>query len=206
LLDVSAAVVNVPDVAFVPVHAPEAVQLVAFVVDHVSLEVPPEATDVGDAENVSVGAVELVTVTVTERVIEPPDPVHVSVYAAVDVGVLVDVPDVAFVPVHAPDAVQLVAFVDDHVSLVVPPDATDVGDAENVSVGAAAYTVKGEVDNSAPMSAIHETSRRRNPASFFIIRAHQYPRRNARHPAVSIPICKPAVGNELFDDPAIAGR
>jgi hypothetical protein len=79
LVDVSAAVVNVPDVAFVPVHAPEAVQLVAFVVDHVSFDVPPEATDVGDAENVSVGAVELVTVTVTERVIEPPDPVQASV-------------------------------------------------------------------------------------------------------------------------------
>jgi hypothetical protein len=119
---------------------------------------------------------------------------------------VVDVPLSGFVPHHPPDAVQLVAFVDDHVSFDVPPEATDVGDAENVSVGAAAYAVTGAVDNSAPRSAIHETSRRRNPASFFIMRAHQYPRRNARHPAVSIPICKPAIDNELFDDPAIAAR
>jgi hypothetical protein len=79
LFDVSAAVVNVPDVDFVPVHAPDAVQLVAFVVDHVSFDVPPEATDIGDAEKVSVGAVEDVTLTVTERVVVPPDPVHASV-------------------------------------------------------------------------------------------------------------------------------
>jgi hypothetical protein len=55
------------------------VQLVAFVEDHESFDAPPEATDVGDAENVSVGAVELVTLTVAERVIVPPDPVHASV-------------------------------------------------------------------------------------------------------------------------------
>jgi hypothetical protein len=69
----------VPEVVFEPVHAPDAVQLVEFVEDHESFDVPPEATDVGDAENVSVGAVALVTVTVTERVIEPPDPVQASV-------------------------------------------------------------------------------------------------------------------------------
>jgi hypothetical protein len=119
---------------------------------------------------------------------------------------VLDVPDNGLSPHQPPDAVQRVAFVDDHESFDVPPEAIDVGDAENVSVGAAAYTDTGAVDNSAPRRAIHETSRRRNPASFFIMRAHQYPRRNARHPAVSIPICKPAIGNELFDDPAIAGR
>jgi hypothetical protein len=79
LFDVIDGVVYVPEVVFEPVHAPDAVQLVVLVDDQVSVDVPPEATDVGEAENVSVGAVELVTVTVTERVIVPPDPVHASV-------------------------------------------------------------------------------------------------------------------------------
>jgi hypothetical protein len=81
LADVNPAVVDVPESGFVPHHPPDAVQLVAFVDVQVSFDVPPGATDVGDAENVSDGAVEDddVTLTVTERVIVPPDPVHASV-------------------------------------------------------------------------------------------------------------------------------
>jgi hypothetical protein len=73
---VSALVVSVPDVPFVPVQPPDAVQLVAFVVDQVSCEVPPEAIDAGAAENASVGA-GCVTFTVVDAVCEPPLPVHV---------------------------------------------------------------------------------------------------------------------------------
>jgi hypothetical protein len=40
------------------------------------------------------------------------------------------------VPLHAPLAVQLVAFVDDHVSEALPPSVILVGDTEIVTVGA----------------------------------------------------------------------
>ena len=45
-----------PDVAFVPVQPPEAVQEVALVEDHVRVELPPLLTLVGLAEIVTVGA------------------------------------------------------------------------------------------------------------------------------------------------------
>ena len=139
MLAVSALVVNVPDVARVPVQPPEAVQLVALVDDHVSLDVPPDDTDVGDAVSVVVGGVVDVdaTVIVLGAVFEPPRPEHVSLYVVVAVRALVvALPESAFAPDHPPDPEQLVAFVDDHVSFDVPPAATDVGDAENVTVGA----------------------------------------------------------------------
>ena len=43
-------------------------------------EVPPDDTDVGDAESVNVGAAppEFVTATVADAVFEPPAPVQVS--------------------------------------------------------------------------------------------------------------------------------
>ncbi|GFE82373.1 hypothetical protein GCM10011487_43730 [Steroidobacter agaridevorans] len=46
---------SVPAVARVPVQPFEAVQAVALVVDHVSVAVPPCTTDVGCADNVTVG-------------------------------------------------------------------------------------------------------------------------------------------------------
>jgi len=44
-----------PDVAFDPDHAPLAVQEVALVLDHVSVDELPPVTNVGDAERVMVG-------------------------------------------------------------------------------------------------------------------------------------------------------
>jgi hypothetical protein len=44
-----------PLTAFDPDHAPDAVQLVAFVLLQVSIELPPLDTDVGFAPNVTVG-------------------------------------------------------------------------------------------------------------------------------------------------------
>jgi hypothetical protein len=76
----SAAVLSLPAVAFVPVHPPEAVHDVAFVEVHVSVLVPPLATEVGDADNETVGAgVAAVTVTDAVRCVVPPAPVQLSV-------------------------------------------------------------------------------------------------------------------------------
>ncbi len=53
---VIAAVAWLPDVALLPLHAPEAVHEVALVDDHVSVELPPLSTVVGLAERLIVGA------------------------------------------------------------------------------------------------------------------------------------------------------
>lgn len=44
-------------------------------------------------------------------------------------------PEIAFVPLHPPLAVQEVALLELHVNVVEPPDVTLVGDAEIVTVG-----------------------------------------------------------------------
>jgi len=142
---VNAPVDWVPDTAFEPVHEPDAVHAVAFVAVHVSVDVEPEATLVGEAVNVNVGAGN--SETVTDCVAEPPEPVHVSVYVPLVVNAPVDcVPDVAFEPVHEPDAVQAVAFVVLQLSVDAEPDATLVGDAVNVSVGALGAAIETEAD------------------------------------------------------------
>ena len=79
---VNAPVDCVPEVALVPDQAPEAVQLVALVDDHVSVELPPLFTVSGFAVNVTVGAggggaAEMVIVTLCCAL--PPVPVHDSV-------------------------------------------------------------------------------------------------------------------------------
>jgi len=67
-----------PDVAFVPLQAPDALQPVVFALDHVSVVEPFSGTPCGFADSVAVGDP---AVTVTEAVFEvlPPEPVHVSV-------------------------------------------------------------------------------------------------------------------------------
>jgi len=77
-----------------------------------------------------------VTVTVVDCAIDLPLPVHVKVYVEVTVGLTTCVPDVAFVLDQAPEAVQEVTFVEDQVSVADPPEITDVGLAERVTVGA----------------------------------------------------------------------
>ena len=59
---VSAPVDCVPDVALLPDHEPLAVHDVALVLDHVSVDDPPEATLVGEALSETVGAGATVTV------------------------------------------------------------------------------------------------------------------------------------------------
>jgi hypothetical protein len=52
-------------------------------------------------------------------------------------GVSVALPLLACVPLHAPLAVHEVAFVDDHVSVALPPTLMVVGAIDTVTVGAA---------------------------------------------------------------------
>ena len=68
-----------PLVARVPDQPPEAVQEVALVELHVSVEAPPEATLVGFAVSVATGG-DPPTVTVTDcGALVPPPPVQVNV-------------------------------------------------------------------------------------------------------------------------------
>jgi hypothetical protein len=149
---VSAGVVNVPLVARVPVQPPEAVQLVALVDVQVSVEVWPLCTLVGEAVSVTVGAADaLPTVTVVEADALPPAPVQLSVNWVVAVRAPVaDVPLVPRAPVQPPEASQDVAFVDDHVSVVVWPFEIDAGLALRLTVGADGDCVGGVAVDSDP--------------------------------------------------------
>ena len=62
--------------ASVPLHAPPAVQEVAFVDDHVSVALEPNVREVGLTEMLTVGAGAL-TVSVADALPLPPAPVHV---------------------------------------------------------------------------------------------------------------------------------
>jgi hypothetical protein len=135
---VNAAVLSLLAVALVPLQPPEALHDVAFVEFHVKVLLLPLLTEVGDADSETVGAgVGAVTVTDAVRCALPPEPVQLSVYEALAVNapVLCE-PAVDFDPLQLPEAVQDVAFVVDHVNVLLPPLVTEVGDAENETVGA----------------------------------------------------------------------
>jgi hypothetical protein len=82
------------------------------------------------------------TVTVTERSTLPPAPVQLIVYVPVAVkfvSVWLSTPGV-FVPVQAPEASQVEAFVAAQLSLVEPSYATVDGVAVSVNVGTGGAT------------------------------------------------------------------
>jgi hypothetical protein len=138
---VSAPLDWLPEVVLVPVHAPEATQEVALAEDQVRVEDPPLVTDVGLAVSDTVGAGG-VTVTVAEALPVPPGPVQARVNVPVLVSAPLDwPPEVVLVPVHAPEARQDVALVEDHVRVEAPPLAIDVGLAVSATVGAGGMTV-----------------------------------------------------------------
>lgn len=88
-----------------------------------SVELPPDATAVGLAANVNVGAVgggDDCTVTVVDALLLPEAFEHVStnVVFAVIAGVACD-PESALFPAQPPEAVHEVAFELDHVSVLV---------------------------------------------------------------------------------------
>lgn len=116
----------------VPVPTP--LHEVAFVELHVSVEDEPATIDVGLAVRVAVGAGGGFPVTVTVVVaVAGGDvaPLHVSLYVVVVVGWTTVVPDT---PETGP--VQEVALVELSVRVEAPPDATLVGEAVMVAVGA----------------------------------------------------------------------
>lgn len=131
-----------PEVAFVPLQPSRPEQDVAFVEVHVSVTLVPEVTVDELAVRLTVGAGvdgggEDETATLADCCTEPPLPVHVNVYVRLAVMAPVDCVPVRFLfPAQSPEAVHPVALVEAHVSVELPPDATDVGLAENVSVGA----------------------------------------------------------------------
>jgi hypothetical protein len=137
VLALSVAETSVPLVALAPVQPPLAVQVVAFVDDHVRLVDDPVVTELGFAVSVTVGNTGAVTVTDALAVPEPPLPEHVRVKLALAVSAAeFSVPLVALLPVQPPEAVQDVALVLDQVSAVVAPVVTLTGLADRVTVGA----------------------------------------------------------------------
>jgi len=75
----SAPVLALPLVGLLPDQPPEALQLVAFVEDQLSVEAEPLLTVPGFALRVTMGLAGEETLTVTDLVALPPDPVQVSV-------------------------------------------------------------------------------------------------------------------------------
>lgn len=130
-----------PVMAFVPVHAPEAVHEVALLADQDRVDALPLPMVLGLAFRLTVTAGFALTVTVVVCAAVPPAPLQVRVYAEVAVSAPVDcVPAIALDPDQAPEATHDVAFVDDHVSVALLPLEMALGLALKVTVGAAALT------------------------------------------------------------------
>ena len=89
---------------------------------------------VGIGVGVGAGVEVTVIVTLCGDVV-PPAPVHVRVYVVFAVCDTDCVLDVAFVPVHPPDAVQDVALVEDQVRVEDWPEVIEVGFEVKVRVG-----------------------------------------------------------------------
>ena len=97
----------------------------------------PAATLVGGVPDMVGGEAE--TLTVTDRLALPPGPLQVSVKAVVVLSAPVfAVPLVCLLPDQPPEAVQLVAFADDQLSVAEPPLLMVVGLALRLTVGDAA--------------------------------------------------------------------
>jgi hypothetical protein len=139
---VRAPVLCLPLVAFVPLQPPEAVQLVELVELQVNCDELPDAMLVGAADSVTEGHGRTVPPIFLTTV--PPAPVHVSrnvTYSLTLKGPRLAVPESAFAPVQASEAVQVLALLVDHFSGKTP---FTVLPTVKVSVGAAAANAAGE--------------------------------------------------------------
>ena len=97
---------SVPPAALLPDHAPEAVQEVALLLDHVRIEEPPTLSELGLAWMVTSGVGEL-TVTTTDWLATPLGPLHTSSYSVLLLSRPVDhAPLVATGPCQPPLAVH----------------------------------------------------------------------------------------------------
>jgi len=151
----SGAVDSEPLAPRTPVQPPLPVQDAAFVDDHASVEMPPGASESGLAVRISVGSGGGFAVTVTLFEIVPPLPVQASVKVVVVASAPVDsVPLVDFVSLQPPLAMQLVAFVDDQLSIEGSPVVTESGLAVSVKVGAGYETVTVAVRETVPPSPV----------------------------------------------------
>jgi hypothetical protein len=145
----------VPPVPSAPVQPPDAAHEVALLELQVNVDEPPGAMTEGYTESVADGTTftGAVTFTVTAAAeLVPPGPAQVNekVEVAVSAPVLA-LPLAATVPLHAPEAVQEVALVEDQVSVAEPPALTVVLDALRVAVGnGVAGGVTGEVAGAEP--------------------------------------------------------
>jgi hypothetical protein len=137
---VSVPVDSLPLTARAPVQSPLAEQPVALLELQLRVEVPPCTIEAGFALRASVGGgVAGVTLTVTVCDAVPPAPVQLSANNVVLVRLLrTSLPVGFFAPLQPPLAVQLVAFVDDQLTVDEPPLVTDRGDAVSDTVGGGA--------------------------------------------------------------------
>jgi hypothetical protein len=144
-------VLALPFVGSLPDQPPEAVQLLALLEDQLRIADPPLLTVVGLALRLTEGA-GMETLTVTDWLALPPGPLQVSVkLVEVLSAPVLAVPLVGSFPDQPPEAVQLVAFVDDQLSIADPPLLTLVGVALRLTVGltTAAVTVIAKVGKEA---------------------------------------------------------
>jgi hypothetical protein len=129
-------------VAWLPLQPPEAVHAVALVEDQTNVELVPLATLVGLALKETVGrvaggGVTDCTVTVVDRDVDPPVPVHVSVnWVVVARAVVVCEPLVGWTPLQPPDAMQLCALVALQSKITERPLATVLALGARATLGA----------------------------------------------------------------------
>jgi hypothetical protein len=130
-----------------PLQPPDAVQEVALVLDHVSVEETPDFTLLGVAVSVTIGAAPE-TVTVADCVADPPAPVQVTSYSVVFVRTGVcQIARVGTSPCQLPTvATQAVALADAQVRVDLPPLLMVVGAAVNVTDAAAGLTTDTSTD------------------------------------------------------------
>jgi len=146
----TAPVLALPLVGSLPDQPPLPVQLLAFVEDQLSIAEPPLVTVVGLALRVTVGGAE--TLTVTAWLALPPGPLQASVKVVVVLSApVLALPLVGSLPDQPPEAAQLLAFVEDQLSIADPPLLTVEGLTLRLTVGlpTAALTVIVKVGSAA---------------------------------------------------------
>jgi hypothetical protein len=132
---VSAPVLWLPPVASAPLQPPEAMQEVALVELHVSVDAPPLTMDVGFAVSAIIGAGTTLTVAVAILLV-PPAPVHVNENDVVAVSApVLWLPLVASAPLQPPEAVHDVAADELQISVEAVPLLTVVCAAPRDAVG-----------------------------------------------------------------------
>ena len=127
-----------PPMPRAPLQPPEAVQAVALVVLHVSVDGLPAMTFDGLAAKLTVGALTAgMTVTDAVWLAEPPGPMQFSAKLALpDSAPVPSDPETAFAPLQLPDALHAVASVALQVRVAAAPELIVVGVALRLTTGA----------------------------------------------------------------------